>query len=74
MCYNDHEYYLYEQNSQVENTSSIIISCGGNMILKWRRKIRIIKHYGACIWVTDKLVIKTIQSTDWSITIVNILD
>ena len=34
--YNDHGNYLHDQNSQVENTTSIIIYFGGSRILKWK--------------------------------------
>ena len=60
MLLNDHENYIHEQNSKIENTPSIIILFGDNRILEWRRNILTTKPDGKDLWITDKKLIHMI--------------
>ena len=66
--------YVQKDNSQVQNTPTVIYSLGDTRSLHWNRRIRIATSNGRHVWESDKeLKTEYPLSTD-SITIVNTLD
>ena len=46
--------YKTKQNSQIENTPTVIFTFGDDRVLRWRRKKLILQKNGYKAWATDK--------------------
>ena len=66
--------YVKKDNSQVENTPTVVYSLGDTRSLHWSRRKRIVTHKGRYIWECDKEFKKEFTLSTDSITVVNTLD
>ena len=74
ICINNHGNYMHTQNSQVENTPSVIINLGDSRILKWRRHILTRLPDGKTKYQTDKQWQTSFHMNNHPVTISNPLD
>jgi len=66
--------YVKKDNSQVQNTPTVVYSLGDTRSLHWSRRKRIVTPKGRYIWECDKKFKKEFTLSTDSITVVNTLD
>ena len=71
VSYSNKGTYQTLQNSQIENTPTVIFSFGDDRVLRWRRKKLMLQKNGYKAWVTDKEWNDCIQMNDCSLTVIN---
>ena len=66
--------YIHKDNSQVQNTPTVVYSLGDTRLLHWNRRKRISSINGRTIWESDEEFKTTYPLSTDSVTIVNTLD